>query len=58
MRALTQDEFKKVNHALQMNRVMAQDANGDYTREVTPKIMREALAILESLEVKEQSDEE
>jgi len=36
----------KVIAALEMNRVMAKDANGNYTREITPPSILEALAIM------------
>lgn len=50
MRVITDEQFKKICYALEMNRVMAQDVNGDYTKEVTPKIITEALEILAGLE--------
>lgn len=50
MRLITDEQFKKICYALEMNRVMAQDANGDYTKECTPKIITEALAILAALD--------
>jgi hypothetical protein len=39
--------LKQALHALGLNRVMAQDANGDYTKEVTPKIQ---VATIEAIE--------
>lgn len=39
----------KVIDALSMNRVMAADAEGNYTREVTPKAITEALSIMRGL---------
>jgi hypothetical protein len=35
--------LKQALHALGLNRVMAQDANGDYTKEITPKIQVAAI---------------
>lgn len=56
MRVITDEQFNAIRHALEMNRVMAQDANGDYTKEVTPKIITEALKIMNELEVKGRYD--
>lgn len=39
----------KVIAALEINRVMAADADGNYTREVTPKAITEALTIMRGL---------
>lgn len=47
-RLLRNVEFDKVRAALAMNRVMGADEHGNYTREITPKLILEALAILDA----------
>ncbi len=46
---ITKEQADKVIAALEMNRIMAADADGNYTKEVTPKIILEALSIMRGL---------
>ena len=46
---ITKAQADKVIAALEMNRIMAADADGNYTKEVTPKIILEALSIMRGL---------
>jgi hypothetical protein len=57
MRLITDEQFDKVRYALAINRIMARDTNGDYTKEVTPTLIKEALKIMDELEVKEDTNE-
>jgi len=45
---ISKENMVKVLGALEINRVMAQDADGNYTREITPKVVREAITIMQS----------
>lgn len=45
---LTSLELQQILDALEVNRIMAKDDHGDYTREVTPKNVLDAIAILEA----------
>jgi hypothetical protein len=45
---LSASDVAKVHEALTINRVMAKDDQGNYTKEITPKVITEALAILQS----------
>jgi hypothetical protein len=45
---LSADDVAKLREALSINRVMAKDDQGNYTKEITPKVITEALAILQS----------
>ncbi len=45
---MTKEDMAKVLLALESNLVMARDANGNYFNEVTPKIIIEAIAIMQS----------
>ena len=40
----------KVIAALEINRVMAKDADGNYTKEVTPKVITEAISIMRGMD--------
>ena len=52
---IEREKLEKVLKALGTNRVMAQDAGGNYTVEVTPKLITDAMAdINESLSQPEQ----
>lgn len=46
---ITKEQADKVTAALEINRVMARDENGNYTKEVTPKVITEAIAAMRSL---------
>ena len=48
MKQLTDEVLAQVRDALEMNRVMAQDSEGNYTKEVTPKKITAALAALDT----------
>jgi hypothetical protein len=45
---LSASDVAKLQEALSINRVMAKDDQGNYTKEITPKVITEALAILQS----------
>ena len=46
---LTEEQRRQLLAALEINRVMGADENGNYTREITPKLITEAIAVLQSL---------
>ena len=48
MKQLTDEVFAQVREALAMNRVMGRDADGNYTRECTPKKITAAIAALDT----------
>jgi len=43
---MTIEVMKQALEALEINRIMAKDANGNYTREVTPKKITDAITAL------------
>jgi hypothetical protein len=43
------NQLQTVLDALEMNRVMATDSDGNYTREITPKQITEAIAIVKQM---------
>ncbi len=45
---MNKEDAKKVLEALNSNRIMSRDYDGNYTREVTPKIVTEAIAIMQA----------
>lgn len=45
---MNKTDTQKVLDALDINRVMAKDSDGNYTREVTPKLITAAIAICEA----------
>lgn len=45
---MTKTEMQQVLYALKINRVMSEDEEGDYTREITPKVITAAIAIMQS----------
>lgn len=45
---MNKTELMQVRDALSINRVMAKDSDGNYTREVTPKLITAAIAICEA----------
>lgn len=48
MKQLTDEVFAQVREALAMNRIMGRDADGNYTRECTPKKITAAIAALDT----------
>ena len=47
---ITKEQADKVIAALSMNRIMARDENGNYTKEITAQVVVEALSIMRGLE--------
>ena len=47
---ITKEQADKVIAALSMNRIMARDENGNYTKEITAQVVVEALTIMRGLE--------
>ncbi len=45
---MNKTELMQVRDALSTNRVMAKDADGNYTREVTPKLITAAIALIDA----------
>ena len=48
MKQISDEVFAQVREALAMNRVMGRDADGNYTRDCTPKKITAALAALDT----------
>ena len=46
---ITKEQADKVIAALSMNRIMARDENGNYTKEITAQVVVEALSIMRGL---------
>lgn len=46
---ITKEQADKVIDALSMNRIMARDENGNYTKEITAQVVVEALSIMRGL---------
>ena len=46
---ITKEQADKVIAALSMNRIMARDENGNYTKELTAQVVVEALSIMRGL---------
>ncbi len=46
---ITKEQADKVIDALSMNRIMARDENGNYTKEITAQVVAEALSIMRGL---------
>lgn len=46
---VSKEDMTKVLDALGINRVMSKDSNGNYTKEVTPKIILEAIDIVKNM---------
>jgi hypothetical protein len=46
---MSKGDAVKVLKALESNRIMAQDEHGNYTREITPNIVKEAVTIIQRI---------